>query len=679
MKFENLLNQFNKMKKKIEQHKFLSLFLFLVVLNLFLFIAARMQWTFYYTMNDDVRMKSIITGELSGTPDGHVLFIRYMLSAILAFCYEIFPSISWYNLMLEGTIFCSLVVISYRIFRLNLTWKRLYMNTLIYIVFFVVVALKNIIYPQFTVTAGFASTAVVILLCTRRKNMRRIDILFDLLLICIFSFLGVTIRSNVFYMVIVYALVPLGIGLLIYRKGWKELLVYGSAIAVIVGVVQISEKVAYSSEEYSEYKEYNHARALVFDYLQFPEFNTNYDFYIEHDTDSVVYDLLHEYSVRIDDRISTEYLLEMQQYQNERHPKDKDKLLRLPQDMYEKCFVNSYTTIIILSFVTFSIVMLFLLVRKKQYVYACYSLVYLGMMVAETAFFVFTNRFPERVLVPMVMVGILQQYVLFSVYCHNHGLPLVTCFKGKEMRALFLVVMLTCTSWMIGMSMESIEDMKEEKQKSAKDARAYIDYAQKNKNNYYYNDAELYTGRLEVTLHENTTEIRNFMPDGGWGSGHPLLKNNLEAFDLKNMDDALTKDYVFMLSRKPLTYISNYYAYKGRIVTSKLIDTVPETTIGVYKFTEQKTKYKDEKSYEIKDEFKFENNKLEEVKSEGVLFEIEVSDPTELTLKINDKEDTKIPLYKGKNYVFSSCKNNDIITIALSGNVVGTIKQIDVY
>lgn len=677
--FHKIKQNLNVIKGKIEKHKFLSLFLFIVLLNLILLIFARLNWTFYYTMNDDIRMKSIIAGEVSGNPDGHVLFIRYLLSAPLSLLYKLMPSISWYNIMLEGTIFISLVVISYKVFRLNMTYKMLAFNTLAYISFFFIFALKNIIYPQFTVTAGFASVTVVVIILSRKNAQSQRAFFVDLLLIGIFTFLGVTIRSNVFYMTIVFAAVPMLINF-IYKKGTNEIIITFCTILSIVGITQIVEILAYSSSEYTEYKEFNRARALVYDYLRFPEFDSNYEFYEEHNADYVVYELLDEYNIKIDNRINTDFLMDMQQYQNKQFPKDFNKLTNLPANMFNRTFTNSYTGAIACGFLLLSVSLLIKWRQKRYYTYAFYNISFIGLVISEIAFFVFTNRFPERVLVPLLMTGILSQYVIYSFVLKKQGhSPL---YEANSNRINKSKILLGCSIFLFlsGMSLSSINDLETVKEASVKET-AYIDYAQQYPENYYYNDASYFTGRLEVTFMENTTDIRNFMPDGGWGSGHPLLKDNMAAFDLESMEKDLLKDNVYYLSTRPVTYLENFYASKGRIVIGTVVDIIEGTDINVIKFEEKPVIYEYHDVQLFNRNFQFNDYALdtEDTIVQGAMLVLNSDEAVRFSISLESQGLVYRNLHKGKNYVFYPYRKNNIMYINLEQDTEVEVEKIVVY
>ncbi len=57
----------------------------------------------YFEMNDDRMINEILAGVLTGSPDGHGIFVNYLLGGPLAFLYQCFPQIPWFGMLLIGS------------------------------------------------------------------------------------------------------------------------------------------------------------------------------------------------------------------------------------------------------------------------------------------------------------------------------------------------------------------------------------------------------------------------------------------------------------------------------------------------------------------------------------------------------------------------------------------------
>lgn len=61
----------------------------------------------YFETNDDRAINEILSGALTGKPDGHAIFVNYLLGGVLAFLYSVAENIPWYGGFL---MFCHLAV-----------------------------------------------------------------------------------------------------------------------------------------------------------------------------------------------------------------------------------------------------------------------------------------------------------------------------------------------------------------------------------------------------------------------------------------------------------------------------------------------------------------------------------------------------------------------------------------
>ena len=80
----------------------------LAVFLLLVMAAAGKAAAPVYYLNDDVAMRSILSGAYTGSPDGHAVYMGYPLSALLSALYGLTEKlglfIPWFDLFLAGCI-----------------------------------------------------------------------------------------------------------------------------------------------------------------------------------------------------------------------------------------------------------------------------------------------------------------------------------------------------------------------------------------------------------------------------------------------------------------------------------------------------------------------------------------------------------------------------------------------
>ena len=97
-----------------------GLIVFAVLLLLFIILYKSVG--LYYAINDDTTMQKLAAGSITGSPDGHLVFIKYVLGAVLAGLFSVFPGIDWYGIAMTGLMFLCFFLIIMRI--LYLAGKR---------------------------------------------------------------------------------------------------------------------------------------------------------------------------------------------------------------------------------------------------------------------------------------------------------------------------------------------------------------------------------------------------------------------------------------------------------------------------------------------------------------------------------------------------------------------------
>lgn len=129
--------------------------LFSLTLHLLLFTISYIIFTPYYQTNDDVGMMMYLRGigTLNNQPTEHVLFIHIALSKFLKALTLLFGRhIDFYTWFLVISLFISYTALGYLYLKEYKKWYHL----LLYIGFFLIFGLQNIISLQFTIVAAIA-------------------------------------------------------------------------------------------------------------------------------------------------------------------------------------------------------------------------------------------------------------------------------------------------------------------------------------------------------------------------------------------------------------------------------------------------------------------------------------------------------------------------------------------
>jgi hypothetical protein len=119
-----------------------------------------------YGINDDVIIKSWLSGDYTGNPEFFVrgqATPRIFFSYIVSFLYRVAPGFEWFSLILLGSVIISWSLIFITINRLSVGKIKMYSNSVL-ILFYVVFFSTYFITPTYTAAAFLPSSSALLLM-----------------------------------------------------------------------------------------------------------------------------------------------------------------------------------------------------------------------------------------------------------------------------------------------------------------------------------------------------------------------------------------------------------------------------------------------------------------------------------------------------------------------------------
>ena len=233
---------------------------------------------FLYAIADDVIMRDIASGAFTGTPDGHLIFIRYVLGFCISRLYMLNRTVDWYGFFMAGALFLGLAAVLYRGLSGEKTfcWKAVY--TCLAAGIFGCSMVFHAAQFEWTISAAMVGASALYLYATGKKDSVLEDIFVWLLLFFTFC-----IRTDVFFMVMpgfgiafLWKTVRKEEGKLCFE--WKNLIL-PAAVFLSAGAVMLAEQKAYEGKEWEEFQRFQPARSQVYDYTGVPSYEENPEFF----------------------------------------------------------------------------------------------------------------------------------------------------------------------------------------------------------------------------------------------------------------------------------------------------------------------------------------------------------------------------------------------------------------
>ena len=529
------------MKKNVYLKKIV---LFLAIVITFFIIQILCKPVF--ETNDDRTMRSIINGTFTGKPDGHAIFMSYILGWILSRLYILIPNVPWYGLFFGLCIVMSAyLVLSEILFRSYKDKAERITGCVIAVLLFFCIYLNSFIVQQFTVVAGVLAGTAVFSILTKKKKV--VSLLF-----MIITFM---VRKNVFLMAspfiiaatlwnVIYDDSKIKVGRLI--KKTVPILVI---IISIFSVGTIVENMAYSSADWKQYKEYNSIRSQLYDYTSIMPYEDCEKQLSVSGIDRNTYSLIQTYNIYMNNEIDAKTLKKVKEINdiNSDSTNIANKVIKTMISMI-KAMIKDYWHYNLILLILY-IVVLVNYFKSKKNLCAFGFLVIIGKY-TMVYYLLFSGRIPDRVYKALFLIEIAFWIAIALKDISNKikpshiikiGICLLVCLcVGKQLRNNFYQL-----NWQQTNCITKFETLGKE----CKDEYLMLDI-----HSFYYISGYVF----------EEEQYRNILYLEPWTCGSPLLKEKMNRFGIDSWDQLLLRfpNSNFVIEKKDYSWLKDYYQEK---------------------------------------------------------------------------------------------------------------------
>lgn len=548
---------------------------------------------FVYQTNDDLFLRMIVSGEMSGEAESRLHFISYPAGLVLSLLYRLSPVLPWYGLFL---CFSYGLAMSLILYRLIYSGKKLLLQGFT-ILFFSMLCyaflLPHLAKLQFTTSAGIAAAGALFLFATSAPASS-----FQLALknnagFLLLSAYAFSIRSQVLFMCLPF------IGMIWFskylnteKKDRKNLFLLGSFYLVMLISFLFIEKFAYLHSDWHSFRAYSNARASVYDYEGYPDYDTHEEVYRElgisrssYEGASQRYSLILDpainlHSMEVLENISrqerrdsmgsfSQKASEMVSFFLERNRSDADKPLNL---LVYRCYI------FFLLCAVFS--------RKWKALRDIFFLLFARMVI--WTYLIFYGRLPVRVSQSVYLAELAVLFAVAFQYEIWRSLKNENSSGHKLSYAAWilsiLVMVFTCVR--SGIPHANAVGREAKALLEFSDSFACMkDYFKAHPDSFYYLDTNSFAYFTEEALQKGSYVNSNYLFMGGWAAKSPWYEKKLEKRGIKDPAASLYEDpsvyAVFMDTEETdYEYLENFYAENYPGIHLKVVETV-ETKNGI--------------------------------------------------------------------------------------------------
>ena len=511
---------------------------------------------FVYASNDDVLLKAIANGSITGFPDGHLIYIMYPLGGFLAFLYNLNPNVAWFDIMLNVFRVLSYILIITKAANLRNKITDKLIVGISFILLFAAVDMSNAVMVQYSVVSALLAGTALFYLASFNDDYASEKILYisDVSVIIITLILSMLLRKEVMALAM-----PLGIMIVAVRlthmhrdkdndhkknirAGWVSFLA-GILLFAICVLIHIG---AYSSSEWREFNKYNSLRTDIFDYYEFENINLSaYENELnETGIESGDYHALGRYNIALMDNLDLNNISELRDIAKRDYDQRRQNYSVIKETIYgvAKEFIQpkAYPVTLILAIVmVFSIILLSYHRKEAAFKIAAISIIY---MLFVMAYFIYVGRWPQRVsfglyfMIMMTLLGVVLRFVPSS--------------SGKMSRYDIAVYAMELVGLMFIIGFSYRDTVINQKEITADIAKwqCVNDYCNLNDNNIYYVETTSIRTFKEYSGNADVMEANNVIRLGVWTYGGPLFRDYLGSRGLDDVHEDIYRDNVYVIT-----------------------------------------------------------------------------------------------------------------------------------
>lgn len=540
-----------------------------------MFVLYRLFTDFIYLTNDDMYLQSIVSGEISGKPDAHMIYSNYILGMVLSFLYSCTTQVPWYGIYLLGVCFLCAWIVLYRC--VSKCENRI--NRIAVIILFLVISFcavfRHIAMMQYTVVAAFAGGTAVFYAMTMDMKVEKKHLMREYAIVLLLAFLSLIIREKVFLMMVPFAAFGwLGKWIAEQDKSKTNNIKYISLLVSIVclmlvvgGIDRLAYRIGSEGEAWQEYKRYNKAREQIMDYNSYPDYDSNQEFYEELGISKASYEGVSKYYL----------LLPQKDYNGETMPIIAKKAIDLGEESHTlserllsvvknfiQCNLNySDRPMNIVVYATWLCMVVLLVFSKSKNMLWQLALLLVARM-GMWLYIIYQGRYPDRITQGLYFVELL---MLVAIFILN-----MDALNGKNLiKRCFLIgatVVICVPSLYIGISKAmAVKGENAGKLYFGTSYQQVKDYCADNKDNIYLidmNSASFFSSSIFRGVEGENGICDNLIPLGSWPVKSPLVADNLKRYGVKDITENLVNNehvyFVFKDSEAtPSQYLVDFY------------------------------------------------------------------------------------------------------------------------
>ncbi len=534
-------------------------------------IIAYLLYSYTYGVNDDAFIGSVLMGSLTGSPDAHVVYIKYPLASVLVFLFKIFPAVNWHYALLIACFIICVFLVNFRIFSNIKKWINKFIFSVIFMLCFWFCLAKQITMIHYSMCAGVLTGTAIFWFITIKHESSKLNLALNYITALLLLFTAYGLRSRTVFM-----LMPLAAVALIYKlikakpiftkKNIIRWIIFPVVLFVGIGGIEVLHNANYKSDAWQEFLKFNDARTTIYDFYGLPEYEENKELYNDLGVDKTRQYMYEQYYLEFTDGTSNDMLGSVASYQVKKVKKALPfgkRIAKTIKELPKNLFAKEYQPISIFVICLFVALIVLSIIFKKNRTLLFLILAFIATLI-PWGYMIYMNKPVSRVTYGIWVANLV---TMIGLLIDNSDEIRKMLSKVREIKfanytkIIVSVVIALALLLGIGLNYKKVQKYVNNSIKSGQVRIALENWCKENPENLYIYETQTFN-TIGYDMKSMKGKFSNIVWPGGWCAKMANLESIWPKLGIDNLEkDIAQKDNIYLVSYSDIdmSYWENFY------------------------------------------------------------------------------------------------------------------------